>query len=97
VPRPLANPTPISLPPDLAPEKLPPVGTAELCAQLHTPHFGPISPRTIRETWGLTWRIVNDRSVTDVPAFVAEARRRFDAAPVVIGARRVRTEKQQAA
>ena len=94
--RPLSNPIPIALPIDLDPAKLPAVGTAELCAQLHTPHFGPVSPRTIREQWGLTWRISNGRAVTDIAVFVAEARRRFDTARTVVGAPRTRVEQQPA-
>jgi hypothetical protein len=85
MPRPLSKPIPIPLPSDLDPSKLPHTGTAELCAEIHLRHYGPISRRTIRERWGLPWRIVNGRGVTEIPVFLAEARRRFDAAPVVVG------------
>lgn len=85
MPRPLSHPITIEIPHDLDPAKMPRIGTAELCAQIHTAHFGPISPRTIRERWGLTWRIINGRAVTDVIVFVTEAQRRFDDAPAVIG------------
>jgi hypothetical protein len=93
MPRPISNPVPIPIPADLDPGKMPRVATAEYCAQVHTPHYGPISPRTIRERWGLPWKVVNGRSVTDVRGFLVEAARRFDAAPVVIGSA---AEKQAA-
>jgi hypothetical protein len=98
MPRPLSRPMQIDFPPRLDADKLPQHGTAELCAQIHTHYLGPISPRVIRERWSsLGWRTVNGRSVTDIRAFIAEAQRRFDAAPVVLGgARRPPAEQQPA-
>jgi hypothetical protein len=96
MPHPLSHPIHVEVPSDLDPAKLPRIGTSELCAQIHTPHYGPISPRTIRERWGLTWHIVNGRAVTDVTVFMAEAQRRFDTARTVVGAPRTRVEHQPA-
>jgi hypothetical protein len=73
---------------DLVDDKLPIYGLAELCAQVATHRFGPVSPRAIRELWGLEWRIINGRAVTHIPTFLAEAQRRFDVSRVVIGSRR---------
>jgi hypothetical protein len=88
MPRPLSHPVRLEIPRDLDDlTALPQYGTADLCAEIHTQFFGPISPRTIRERWGLDWRVINGRAVTDIPIFVAEAQCRFDAAPIVTGAR----------
>jgi hypothetical protein len=40
------------------------------------------------ETWPLAWRTVNGRAIASVDDFLAEARRRFESAPVVMGGRR---------
>ncbi len=82
--------------PQLDPDRLPRVGTANLLAQIATYYFGPTSGRTIRETWPLDWRLVNGRYVSDIPPFLAEAQRRFDAAPVIRGGRRTAAEQQAA-
>jgi hypothetical protein len=68
---------------DLKHDNLPIYGTAELCAQLEHQQHGPISPRTIREAWGLEWRVINGRAVTHIPTFLAVAQSRFDASRVV--------------
>ncbi len=75
---------PLRIPPadDLKDENLPDHGTAELCAQIEHQQHGPISPRTIRETWDLEWRIVNGRAVTHIPTFLAVAQSRFDTSRV---------------
>jgi hypothetical protein len=87
MPRRMSRPLPLLPPADLTEDKLPNYGTAELCAQAATYQYGPVSPRTIRETWELEWRIVNGRAVTHIPSFLEEARRRFDASRVVVGGR----------
>jgi hypothetical protein len=56
-------------------------------AQLITKHFFPVSYRSL-ERWPLTWRQVNGRSITPTKDLLAEAQRRFDAAPVIRGGRR---------
>jgi hypothetical protein len=76
-------------------DKLPKYGNRDLLAEIHAVYWGPISKRTI-ETWDLPWRIVNRHAVCLVRDFIAEAQRRFDAAPVIRGGRR-RTSSQKAA
>jgi hypothetical protein len=96
MPRSQKNAPQIILPPQPDPDRLPRVGTADLLAQIATYYFGPHSSRTIRETWPLKWRKVNGRYVSDIPPFLAEAKRRFDAAPVIHGGRRGLAEQQAA-
>jgi hypothetical protein len=67
-------------------EKLPRYADRRQLAALHTQYFGPLSPRTL-EVWPLAWRTVNGRAVASVEEFLAEAQRRFDAAPAVRGGR----------
>lgn len=88
MPRPMSTPQPLDLPaePDL--NKLPRFGTRVQLAEIHTKYFGPISHRTL-EDWPLGWRRVGGRAVASVLEFLNEAQRRFDAAPVVRGGRRV--------
>jgi hypothetical protein len=88
MPRPMSTPQPLNLPaePDLT--KLPRFGTRAQLAEIHTKYFGPISHRTL-EAWPLAWRMVNGRAVTSVQEFIEEAERRFNAAPIIRGGRRV--------
>ncbi len=74
------------LPPNPDPDRLPLYGDRRQLAQIHTQYFGPISNRTL-EDWPLEWRRVNGRAVSEMRAFLAEAKRRFDAAPVIRGGR----------
>jgi hypothetical protein len=72
-------PTLAPRPPDL--DTLPSYISRPQAAELHTKHYGPLRPRTL-ESWPLTWRTVNGRALVETAEFVAEAQRRFDAAPV---------------
>ena len=92
MPRPMSNPEQLNLPPEPDPAKLPRYGDRRFLARLHCHYYGHQSPRTL-EAWPLPWRIVNGRAVTEVRAFLAEAQRRFDAAPVIMGGRRNPTRK----
>lgn len=80
------------LPPDPDPERLPRYGDRRFLALLHTHYFGPQSYRTL-ESWPLAWRHVNGKAVAEVRQFLAEAQRRFDAAPVVMGGKRGNTQQ----
>jgi len=53
---------------------------AEIVSHLHF----PISSRTI-ERWPLIWRRVNGRALVDTEELLAEAQRRVDAAPPIMG------------
>jgi hypothetical protein len=64
--------------------------------RVHGQYYGEISHRTL-EAWPLAWRRVNGRAVCDVREFLAEAQRRFDAATVVMGGRRVTRNTDHAA
>jgi hypothetical protein len=88
MPHPMVRPEPLVLPPEPDPEKLPRYADRQTLARIHTFYFGPESPRTL-EAWPLMWRRVNGRAVSEVRAFLAEAQRRFDAAPVLMGGRRI--------
>lgn len=87
MPRPMSNPEPLILPPEPDPDRLPRYADRPTLARIHQHYFGPQSPRTL-EAWPLAWRRVNGRAVSEVRAFLIEAQRRFDAAPVVMGGRR---------
>lgn len=83
MPRPFSHPKPLDLPPEPDPELMPiRHGTKEELAEIHHKYFGPLSPRSL-ERWPLAWRRVNGRNTSPVVEFLAEAQRRFDAAPVV--------------
>ncbi len=97
MPRPQTHPMPVPFfPPEPDPEKLPRHGDRRLLAQIHSHYFGPLSDRTLERNWSLEWRIVNGHAVTEVRAFLAEAQRRFDAAPVIMGGKRAPTDRQTA-
>jgi hypothetical protein len=85
MPRPAANAVPLHLPPEIDPDSLPRYSAVPQLEQIGCHYFGPISGRTIRETWPLEWRMFNGRLVTDTREFVAEAQRRFNTAPVQQG------------
>ena len=87
MPRPSTKEEPLDLPENIEAAKLPCRASRQQLARIHSHFFGPISARTL-ENWPLVWHIVNGRAVGDVPAFLAEAQRRFDAAPVVVGSTR---------
>jgi hypothetical protein len=82
MPRRLRNQGPLVLPPEPDAEALPRFITDRQCEQAHCRWYGPAGARTIREKWGLDWLIVNARAVASSRQFLAEAQRRFDAAPV---------------
>jgi hypothetical protein len=82
MPRPTAKPVPLHLPPEIDPDSLPRFSTALQLQEIAGRYYGPISSRTIRETWPLEWRMFNGRLVTATLDFVAEAQRRFDSAPI---------------
>ena len=84
----MSYPPLLILGPELDPDQLPRNGTPDQLADIHRKYFGPISPVSIRERWGLPWRLVNGRLVSEVRPFLAEAQRRYDAAPVVMSGRR---------
>ena len=83
MPRPMSRPEPLVLPPELDPESLPRVADRETMAAIHRHYYGPQSPRSL-QNWPLDWRIVNGRAVAETRAFLAEARRRFDAGRVIV-------------
>ena len=86
MPRPMSLLPALELPPEPDLTKLPRYGDRRQLAQIHNQYFGPLSNRTL-EAWPLDWRRVNGRAVAEVRAFLAEAQRRFDAAPVIRGGR----------
>ena len=53
-------------------------------ADLITRHFFPISPRTL-ERWPVTWRRINGRALCETSELLAEAQRRVDTAPAILG------------
>lgn len=89
MPRSVSRPRPL-LPAEPDPTKLPRFGTRAQLAEIHTRYYGPISHRTL-ENWPLSWRKVNGRAVASVQEFLAEAERRFHAAPVIRGGRKPKT------
>jgi hypothetical protein len=75
------------LPAEPNPDQMPiRYGSREQLAEIHTRYYGPIHHRTL-ERWPLRWRLVNGRAVAEVREFLAEAERRFVAAPVIRGGR----------
>jgi hypothetical protein len=100
MPRPLRYDAPPSLPPEPDPDKVVEVvgryADRMTLARVHGHYYGGISHRTL-EAWPLPWRISNGRAVADVRAFLAEAQRRFDAAPVVMGGRKPASAEVQKA
>jgi len=72
-----------------APE-LPRYSTRAQFAEIHARLYTPISPRTL-ETWPIAWRTVNGRAVAETQVLLAEAERRFNAAPVIMGGRKSQT------
>jgi hypothetical protein len=95
MPRPVTQPDPLILLEEPDPATLPRHTDRRQMACIHTKYFGPISPRSL-EVWPLDWRMVNGRLVGDTREFLAEAKRRFDAAPVIRGGRRAVAEQQAA-
>jgi hypothetical protein len=95
MPRPQSNPVKFDFPPEPDADRLPRYGDRPLLAAIHTRYYGPQSPRTLQE-WPLEWRIINGRAVAEVRAFLVEAQRRFDAAPVIRGGRRAAISDQAA-
>jgi hypothetical protein len=89
MPRPMSYPPQLILGPELDPDQLPRNATPDQLADIHRKYFAPISPRSIRELWGLEWRLVNGRLVSGVTPFLAEAQRRYDTAPVVTSSQKV--------
>jgi len=81
------NPEPLILPAEPNPDLLPRYADRRTLARIHAQFFAPMSPRTL-EAWSLPWRTVNGRAVTEVRGFLAEAQRRFDAAPIIRGGAR---------
>jgi hypothetical protein len=85
---------PLVLPPEPDPEKIPiRYGSREQLSEIHHRYYGPLSPRSLERGWGLQWKVVNGRAVAEVRQFLAEAQRRFDAAPMVRGGHRPTTEQ----
>jgi hypothetical protein len=93
MPRSPLHPTLLDLPDEPDPNRIPiRYGDRHQLAEIHHRYFGPLSARSL-EVWPLPWRRVNGRAVTDVRAFLAEAERRFNDAPVVMGGRRSPSQK----
>jgi hypothetical protein len=84
--RPQSSPLEFDFPPEPDPDRLPRYADRRQLATIHTRYYGPQSYRTL-EGWPLDWRLVNGRAVAEVRQFLAEAQRRFDAAPVIRGGR----------
>ncbi len=80
--RALSQPVPLRLSPILEPAELPHFITAVQAQAIACHYFGPTASISIRDTWGLVWREFSGRYVTSSRDFIAEAKRRFDAAPV---------------
>ena len=74
--------TPLPLPPEPDLTCWPRNVTAQQGAQLVTHYFFPISPRTLRERWGLPWCLVNHKATTSTRGVLSAAQRRFDEAPI---------------
>ena len=55
-----------------------------LAARVLSDHFFPISPRTL-ERWPVTWRRINGRALCETSELLAEAQRRVDTAPAILG------------
>jgi hypothetical protein len=97
MPRSSISDQPLPLPPEPDPDKMPiRYGDRQQLSQIHTKYWGKLSPRTL-EKWPLDWRIVGGRAVSPVSEFIAEAQRRFDAAPVIRGGRGHYPPEQSAA
>jgi hypothetical protein len=56
-------------------------------ADLITKFYFPVSPRSL-ERWPLPWRRVNGCAITPTAVLLEEARKRFEAAPVIQGGSR---------
>lgn len=56
-------------------------------AELITHLYFPISRRTL-ERWPIRWRNVNGKAIASTADLVAEAQRRFEQAPVLMGGNR---------
>jgi hypothetical protein len=93
MPRPRSNTAALPLPPKPSPDLWPRYITPEQCELIADRYFSPASRRTIREKWGLKWKVVGARAITETRDFLAEAERRLDAARVIIGARRDSSEQ----
>jgi hypothetical protein len=94
--RPTSQLRPLVLPADPDPDRMPiRFGDRPQLSEIHERYFGPCSPRTL-ERWPLTWRVVNGRAVAEVREFLAEAQRRFDAAPVIRGGRSIENTQRTA-
>jgi hypothetical protein len=73
----------LNLPPEPDPNRMPVrYGSRPQLAQIHERYWGPMSPRSL-ERWSLKWRNCNGRAVASVREFIAEAEKRFGAAPVI--------------
>jgi hypothetical protein len=83
----VSAPLPLEPDPDLVVQSVGRYQHRRVLKRVHGQYYGDISHRTL-EAWPLAWRRVNGRAVCDVREFLAEAQRRFDAAPVVMGGRR---------
>ncbi len=91
-----ANPIPLHLPPDIDLDSLPRHVTAIQGQEILSRYYGAISARTIRYNWPLQWRVFNGRKVTDTRNLIAEAERRFEAAPVAASGRTTELTEAQA-
>jgi hypothetical protein len=75
----------LDLPPEPDPDRMPIMhGDKRQLAEIHNRYFGPLSPRSL-ERWPLSWRKYNGRNISSIPEFIAEAKRRFEAAPLIRG------------
>jgi hypothetical protein len=91
------NSLPLDLPDKLRGEGLPRPLTSDNCEQINRKYFWPAAARTIRERWPLPWRLIDGKAVTDRDAYLAEAQRRFDEAPVIRGGMKADPEFDDAA
>jgi hypothetical protein len=94
MPRPLRNQRSLILPPEPDPKALPRYITDSQCEEVHCRWYGPAGARTIRENWDLDWFIINARAVTSSRQFLAEAQRRFDAAPAARSGKRASSQSR---
>ncbi len=79
---------PATLPPEPDPARLPHLATREQLAVIHARYFGPLSPRTI-EALPLPYRRAPGMpALYEVAAFLEWARKRLEAAPMLMGGRR---------
>lgn len=75
--------TTLALPTEPDASRMPRRVTSPQGAQIVAYYYGPISARTIRERWGLTWREFNGKATVATRDLLAKAQEKFDEAPEI--------------